>query len=88
MIELFVTKPHYVYYKPYINLMCNGETVSSVNNLVKLFDNLKGKPIISLNEYKMIIDEAQKVIHGNSLLTDEFHRSSKKYIKRITDNLK
>ena len=88
MRELFVSNPHYIYYKPYMNLVYNKETISSVNNLVSLFDVIKDNHIIDVAEYKMIMEEAGNTIYNSNLLLGEFHRSSKKYIKRITDNLK
>ena len=87
MVEMFVKRPHFVYYKPYINIMYNGETTDSVNNLCNLFDNIKGKESISIDEFKYICDYAQKVVFKNNDLLDAFHESSKKYIKRITKSL-
>ena len=88
MIELFKSAPHYIYYKPYMNIIYNNETIYSVKNLLEIFNNFKDKSFISIDEYEYIVNEAEKVVFKNKELMDEFHESSKKYIKRIMNGLK
>ena len=88
MIELFKSAPHYIYYKPYMNIIYNNETIYSVKNLLEIFNTFKDKAFISIDEYEYIVNEAEKVVFKNKELMNEFHESSKKYIKRITNGLK
>ena len=88
MKEMFVVDSHYIYYKPYINIMYNNETISSINNMIELFNNIKDKPDFDIREYKYIREMSEKMVLNNKGLLNDFHESSKKYIKRITDGLK
>ena len=85
--ELFCDNIHYMYYKPYIHMMFDGMDISGINNFISLFDVIKDKQIISLGEYNDVYDNAVDIVNKNNRLLDDFHESSKKYIKRITKNI-
>ena len=87
MKEMFTNKPHYIYYKPYMDIVLENTSISGANNLIDIFDKIKEKDVISLDEYNYILYWANSMITKNSKLLDEFHESSKKYIRKITNHL-
>ena len=78
---------NYLYFKPYLNMIYGGIDIDNVNSMIALFDVIKDKEVISLENYNKIYENACNMVNKNQGLLDEFHESSKKYIKRITNNL-
>lgn len=87
MKEMFTEKPHYIYYKPYMDIVLENTSISGVNNLIDIFGKIKEKEAISLDEYNFIHYWANSMVMKNIRLLNEFHESSKKYIRKITNRL-
>ena len=87
MEEMFTPKPHYIYYKPYMDIVMQNTSVNGANNLIDIFSKIKEKEVISQEEYNYILYWADSMIKKNSSLLDDFHESGKKYIRKITNHL-
>lgn len=85
--EMFTDKVHYVYYKPYMDIMISGMDAGNTISMMQLFDIIKDKETITEKEYNKLKENAINAVSKNISLLNDFHESSKKYIKRITKNL-
>ena len=84
---MYADEIHYLYYKPYMDMMIEGISAGNARSMMDLFDIIKDKKPISLDTYNMLYENAIRTVCKNVNLLNDFHESSKKYIKRITKNL-
>lgn len=87
LITLFSNSDIHLYYKPYVDMLVDGMKAENANYLFSLFDTLKDRKLISLEEYRFIYMHAIRTIGESAGLIKEFRNVSKSRIKRITDGL-
>lgn len=86
MKELFSDQPLFAYYKPNLKLIQNGHLIMDISYDMALFKKMENMPSLSLEEYNYIIYYIASALSNNKDLFKAFQMSSKKYIKRITNN--
>ena len=85
MEELFSNHPLIAYYKPELKFIQNGQVIEEIKYDLNLFKESASKSSVSLEEYNYILYWIQSMVSKNGNLFNDFHESSKKYIKRITN---
>ena len=87
MKELFTKRISYLMYDGIRDMQEQNKSIDTVRSLERIMDSYKHKRILSYDEYKIFRDIAMTRADNPRLLND-FSNSSKKLIKRITDNLR
>ena len=88
MMEMFKKRPNYLMYDWYSDILYNDASYESTVALKDLYDKYKNRRLISLDDYQGIHKLANGVTYDSPLLMKDFNNSTKKYIRRITDNMK
>lgn len=88
MQELFAVHPLFAYYKPELKLVQNGHKIATISYDLSLFKEAENAIPIGFEEYNYILCDCERVINHNHVLFKDFHESSKKYIKKITNREK
>ena len=88
MDDVFGTDMASIYYKPYMDMINGNLSIGKIHSMMQVYEALINKPVISKEEYEFILNYAKLEVGRNKELFDEFKNSSKKYIKRITNQIK